>query len=333
MKYRKLGRTGLGVSPLCLGTMGFGPPVRQEQVDELIHAALDLGVNFIDTANCYDGPNRKEIVLGHSETMLGKTLSGGLRDDVVILTKGCVPLRPGPNHKGLSASHLLRELDASLKRLQTDYVDIFMIHWPDAFADTEEVVRTIDIVMRSGRARAFGVSNHQAWEVCECLWQADLHHFPKVAVSEISLSILDRRHENDLPFYEKHNIGVIPLQPIKAGLLSGMYKRALRDKALNLENDTQNIPGWTQRPDDAMFDKLEALEAIAGELGITLAELALAWDIAQPAVTSVIAGARNKEELASGVKATAEVTIPEEVIKKIDEIAPGPTKPVNRLGR
>lgn len=333
MEYRCLGRTGLGVSPLCLGTMGFGPPVQQTQVDELIHAALDLGVNFFDTANCYDGPNRGEVVVGHSETMLGKALAGGRRDDTVILTKGCVPMRPGPNHKGLSASHLLRELDGSLKRLGTDYVDIFMIHWPDAFAEVEQVLRTIDIALRSGRARAFGISNHQAWQVCEYLWQADLHHLPKVGVSEISLSILDRQHQNDLPFYVRHNIGVIPLQPLKAGLLSGIYTRAHRDRRLNLEQDTQNIPGWTQHPDEAMLDKLEALGALARELEVSLAELALAWVHAQPAVASVIVGARNPQELASGVKATTEVTIPEEILAGIDTIAPGPPRPTDRLRR
>jgi aryl-alcohol dehydrogenase-like predicted oxidoreductase len=332
MEYRPLGRTGLAVSPVCLGTMGFGPPVRQEQIKELVQGALEMGINFIDTANCYDGPNRQEQVVGHAESYLGSLLADGLRDEFIIVTKACVPMRPGPNHKGLSASHLIRELDASLKRLRTDYVDVFMLHWPDPFSDATEVVRAVDMIIRSGRARAFGVSNHQAWEVCEFLWQGDVHHWASVGVSEISLSILDRCHENELPFYEKHKIGVIPLQPLKGGLLSGIYRRELRERKLNHEHDTQNIPGWSLNPDEATFDRLEALEKLSSSLGVSLAEFSLAWVLSQRAVTSVIVGARNLRELKSALQAN-EIRIPRELMQQVDTIAPGPEHPRNRLDR
>jgi aryl-alcohol dehydrogenase-like predicted oxidoreductase len=325
MQYRRLGRTGLGVSPICLGTMGFGPPTTQDQVDAIVGAALDMGINFIDTANCYDGPGRGEMVLSTSETMLGAAL-GDRRDDVVLLTKAGVPLRPGPQHRGLSATHLLREIDASLRRLRTDYVDIFMIHWPDAYADIEEVLRAVDQIVRSGRARHFGISNHLGWQVCEYLWEADKRSWPKVSVSEISLSILDRRFENDLPFYARHQIAVIPYQPLKGGLLSGRYRR---DKARNEEG---LIAGWKPAVTDEDLDKIEALAALAEEAGATLAEYALAWDLAQPAVTSVIVGARGPEELESALKA-ATLCIPAEHLARIDHIAPGPQKPQPRFER
>ena len=327
MNYRQLGRTGLGVSPICLGTMGYGPPTEQKQVDAIVHAAVDLGINFIDTANCYDGPNRGDIVQGTSEKMLGHALKN-LRDDVVLLTKAAVPLRPGAQHRGLSATHLIRELDRSLQRLQTDYVDIFMIHWPDAFAEPEEVVRAADQIVRSGRARCFGVSNHQAWEVCEYLWQGDMRNWIKAGVSEIPLSILDRRYENDLPFYAKNQIGVIPYQPLKAGMLSGKYKR---NRAA--QGDTQTpIAGWTPEMSDQIFDQVEQLEQLAGQIDATIAQYALAWDLAQPAVRSVIVGARTKDELESSLKA-AEIEIPTGHFEQIDRIAPGPPRPQPRFER
>lgn len=325
MQYRRLGRTGLGVSPICLGTMGYGPPTSQQEVDAIVATAIDLGINFIDTANCYDGPNRSEIVLGTSETMLGHALQGR-RDDVVLLTKAAVPMRPGQQHRGLSASHLVREIDASLRRLQTDYVDIFMIHWPDPYANTEEVLRAIDQIIRSGRARYFGISNHLGWQVAEYLWEADKRSWPKVGVSEISLSILDRRFENDLPFYARHEVGVIPFQPLKGGVLSGLYRRDQPPR------DDLPIAGWTPEMTSELFDKIEALDGLAGEVGATLAEYALAWDLAQPAVSSVIVGARSRDQLTSALKA-AELKIPREHFAQVDAIAPGPEKPRARFPR
>ncbi len=294
----------------------------------MISTALDLGVNFIDTANCYDGPNRTEIVHGYAEMMLGEALKDGLRDEFVLLTKAGVPLRPGEQYRGLSSTHLIRALDSSLHRLRTDYVDIFMIHWPDAFADKEEVLRAIDTVVRSGRARYFGISNHQAWEVCEYLWEADRHNFPKAGVSEIPMSLLNRSFENDLPFYARNNIGVVAYQPLQAGLLSGKYKRGF---GMDLPAGDR-IAGWTPEASDGLYDQLEALEPFAAEAGLTLAEYAFAWVLAQPSVVSAIAGVRQKEELISAVKA-AGCRLPEEHLDKINTICPGPTKAKPRFDR
>ncbi len=328
MKYRRLGRTGLAVSPICLGTMGYGPPTEQADVDHMVRLALDHGINFIDTANCYDGPNRGEIVLGTSESMLGKALEG-LRDDVVLLTKAAVPLRPGPQHRGLSSTHLQREIDNSLRRLRTDYVDIFMIHWPDPFADTEEVLRAIDRIVGSGKARYFGISNHQGWEVCEYLWKADRRGWPMAGVSEVPLSILDRRYENDLPFYEKNQIGVIPYQPLKAGILSGRYRRVGM-----AGNEDRAIAGWEPEMNDAVLDQVEALMELAEGYGVTLAQFALAWDLAQPAVSSVIVGARADRDLISALEAdriARELTA--DTLAAVDRIAPGPVRPAPRFER
>ena len=189
--YRRLGRTGLGVSPIALGTMGFGPPTKVEQAEELVRAAVDRGINLIDTTNCYDGPERTDCIVGHSEQMLGRVLPGSLRDEVVLLSKVGVPLKAGPQHRGLSATHILRELDASLERLQTDYLDVLLLHWPDPFAHPEEVLRAVDTAVQSGKVRYFGLSNHQGWEVCEYLWIGDRRGWPMVGVNEIPLSMLD----------------------------------------------------------------------------------------------------------------------------------------------
>jgi len=313
----------LSISPVCLGTMGYGPPTQQYQVDDIIKTAYNLGINFIDTANCYDGPNRNEYVQGYSEKMIGNALKkNGLRDEFVLLTKAGVPMKPGEQNKGLSSSHLIRELYQSLKRLQTDYVDIFMIHWPDPFENKEEVLRAIDYMVSSGYVRYFGISNHQAWEVCEYLWESDKRNFPRVGVSEIPFSILNRRYENDLPFYKKNEIAVITYQPLEGGLLSGKYKRdkGMAEKGKNL------IAGWTYDISKAQYDKLEGLEKLAIEIGVSLAEYSFAWNLSLNGVVSVIAGARSVEELKSAVKAS-EIAIPDHHFNKIDNIAPGVEKP------
>jgi L-glyceraldehyde 3-phosphate reductase len=328
MKYRRLGRTGLGISPIALGTMGFGPPTTQQQVNRLIHSAIDMGINLIDTANCYDGPNRSEVVMGTSETMIGKCL-GSRRDEVVLLTKAGVPLRPGPQNRGLSSSHLLRELEASLRRLKTDFVDIFMIHWPDPFSNIEEVLRAVDTLVRAGKTRYFGISNHLGWQVCEYLWEADKRNWPKVGVSEIPLSILERRYENDLPFYDRQEVGVICYQPLKAGLLSGRHRQPKQNSITQQEG---SIAGWEVTFTDDLSTQLDQLQELASASGVTLAQFAIAWVLSQPGVTAAIVGARSSDELQAALKA-AEVLISAEQVSLVDRLAPGPERPTPRYER
>jgi L-glyceraldehyde 3-phosphate reductase len=328
MKYRRLGRTGLGVSPIALGTMGFGPPTTQRQVDSLVHSAIEMGINLIDTANCYDGPNRGDIVLGTSEAMIGNCL-GSHRDEVVLLTKAGVPLRPGPQNRGLSSSHLMRELEASLRRLNTDFVDIFMIHWPDPFSNLEEVLRAVETLVKAGKTRYFGISNHLGWQVCEYLWEADKRNWPKVGASEIPLSILERRYENDLSFYDRHEVGVVCYQPLKAGLLSGRHRQPKQNSITRQED---SIAGWEVSFTDDLSTQLDQLQELASASGVTLAQFSLAWVLSQPSVTSAIVGVRTSDELQAALKA-ADLTLSPEQLISVDQIASGPEKPIPRFER
>jgi aryl-alcohol dehydrogenase-like predicted oxidoreductase len=202
-----------------------------------------------------------------------------------------------------------------------------MIHWPDQFSDTHEVLRAMDRAVSSGKTRYFGISNHQAWQVCEFEWVADRHNWPTPTVSEIPLSILDRRYDLDLAFYERHEIGVLAYQPLKGGLLS--------NRQLNCETAGQTatgVAGWGATASPELTPLLAELNKLATELEISLSELAIAWTASQTAVSSVILGARSAEQLASGLKA-AQHCIHAEVADRIDRLAPGPPKPVPRFER
>lgn len=330
MRYRRLGRTGLGVSPICLGTMGFGPPTHPAQADRLVRSALELGINFIDTANCYDGPQRGTTIQGHAEQMLGEILAAGLRDEFVLLSKVGVPLREGPQHRGLSTTHIVRELDASLRRLKTDFLDVYMLHWPDPFAETDEVLRTIDSIMQAGKVRYFGVSNHLAWQVGEFLWKADVRNWPAVGVSEIPLNLLDRRFENDLPFYERNSIGVLAYQPLKGGVLSDRARLPEPGPAPNPGGE--KIAGWNHTLTEQERVTLDELARLGQRMGLTTSELAIAWVIQQTAVTSVVLGARSLEQLASGLRA-AQFSIEPDCLGVLDRLCPGPPKPKPRFAR
>lgn len=329
MRYRRLGRTGLAVSPIALGTMGFGPPTSVADAGQLIRSAMELGVNVLDTANCYDGPQRGEIVSGHAESTLGEILTPNLRDELVLVSKVGVPLRPGPQHRGLSSTHVLRELDNSLRRLKTDYLDVYMIHWPDPYSDTAEVLRAMDRAVASGKVRYFGISNHQAWQVCEYLWIADRHHWPAATVGELPVSLLERRYENDLPFYERHEIGVLAYQPLQGGLLSN---RRIGEHPLPEETASSKISGWSPTVTAVQRPLLIELGRMATELSLTLSELAIAWTAAQSAISSVVLGARSAEQLASGLHAT-QCQVPPEIRDRLDQLCPPPPKPVPRFER
>jgi aryl-alcohol dehydrogenase (NADP+) len=324
MKYRKLGRTGLAVSPLCLGTMGIGPPLRLEDAEALVRAAMDVGINFIDTANCYDGPNRGEVVEGHAEAMLGQILEGGLRHEVVVVTKAGVPLRDGPQNRGLSATHLLRELDNSLKRLKTDYLDIFMIHWPDPFACPEEVLRAIQTATASGKIRHFGISNHAAWQVCEYLWIADRRNWPPPSVSELPFNLLDRRYENDFLFCSKHDVAVLAYQPLAGGRLS---ERRLHPGCVIKEPEIGSDMSSSQEA-----ERVRRLAALAASHGMTLSTMSLAWATWAPNVTSVVLGVRTREQVESAAAAVGS-SLSASLIAQLNEISPGPAAPTLRFER
>ncbi len=322
MELRPLGSSGLLVSPICLGTMTFGTPVPEADAIRLVHESIDMGINFIDTANVYEGYDR---VLGSAggvaEEITGKAIADR-RDSVVLATKVGAPLGSGPQDRGLSPLHIEREIEASLKRLGTDVIDLYIIHWPDRHTPLESTLEALDRVVRQGKARYIGVSNHSAAQLCQLLWLAEKHDWVRPVSSQIPFSFLRRAFQHDLPFCEEFSIGVTPYQSLQGGLLTGKYRRGEEPPS---GSRAAEKPEWVWARDDAMFDKLEGLEALAAEIDTTPARYALAWTLAQPAMSSLVVGAKRSEQVADAV-AAADLEIPCEHFARIDEIVPAPWK-------
>ena len=320
MQHRLLGSSGLLVSPVCLGTMTFGTPVSEADSIRLIHAAIDLGINFIDTANVYEGYRRfLGSAGGVAEEIVGKALHDR-RDKMIVATKVCAPVGPGPQDRGLSAVHILREVDRSLRRLQTDVIDLYIIHWPDKQVPLEITLEAIDTAVRQGKVRYFGASNHAAWQLCKMLWLADKHGRPPVVSSQIPLSLLRREFHPDLAFCQQHGIGVTPYQSLQGGLLTGKYRRGQPAPA---DSRAAEKPDWMWKTDDGLFDRLEGIERLAAEAGVSMTRFALSWALAQPAISSLIVGVKHLEQLEDAV-AAADVQISPEQLQKLDAICPPP---------
>ena len=320
MQYRTLGSSGLLVSPVCLGTMTFGSPVTEAAAVRLVHGAIEQGINFIDTANVYEGYDRfLGSPGGVAEAIVGKAVRDR-SDQVVIATKVCAPVGPGPQDRGLSASHILREIDRSLTRLQTDYIDLYIVHWPDRHTPLETTMAALDQVVRSGKARYIGASNHNDAQLCEMLWIAERTGGPRVVSSQVPFSLLRREFHHDLDFCARHSIGVTPYQPLQGGLLTGKYRRG---QAAPADSRLAEKPAWMWDVDDVLYERLEAFEAVAAEAEITPARLALAWTLRQRAMASVIVGVKTQEQIDDAV-AAAEVSVPDAVMQRLDEICPPP---------
>lgn len=320
MKLRGLGASGLLVSPICLGTMTFGKPVPADAAIKLTHAAIDLGINFIDTANAYEGYDRfLGSPGGVAEEIIGQALRDR-RDKVVLATKVGAPVGPGPQDRGLSASHILREVDRSLRRLQTDYIDLYIFHWPDKEVPPETSLAAMDQCVRQGKVRCFGVSNHSAWQMCELLWMAERRAWPRVVSSQVPFSLLRRELQPDLAFCEKYDIGVTPYQALQGGLLTGKYKRGAEPPAHSRQADK---PEWVWQTSPALFDQLEAIERLAREIEISMTQYSLAWALSQPSITSLIVGVTRFDQLQECV-AAADVVLPPEHQAKVNSICPPP---------
>lgn len=322
MKYRPLGTSGLMVSPICLGTMTFGDPVEEKDSIALVHGAMDLGINFVDTANVYEGYRR---VLGSAggvaEEIVGKALKGR-RDKVILATKVCAPIGPGPQDRGLSATHILREIDRSLKRLQTDYVDLYIIHWPDKHTPLETTMAALDQVVRQGKARCIGASNHSAAQLCEFLWLADKHGMPRMVSSQIPYSMLRREFHHELEFCVKHSIGVTPYQSLQGGLLTGKYRRGQQPPA---DSRVLEKPEWTWKLHDDLFDRIEGVATLAHEINLPPTQYCLSWTLAQPAMASLIVGVKRMAHIEEAVNA-ATVEFPPDHLDRLDTVCPPPWK-------
>jgi aryl-alcohol dehydrogenase-like predicted oxidoreductase len=318
MRYRTLGHTGTKVSPLCLGAMMFGDWGNQDHDAgvRIIHRALDAGINFIDTADVYSR--------GESEEIVGKALAGGKRDHVVLATKVHGTMGDDPNEFGNSRRWIVKEVENSLRRLGTDWIDLYQIHRPEADTDIDETLGALSDLVRAGKVRYIGSSTFPASQIVEAQWVAERRGRERFVCEQPPYSILVREVERDvLPTAQRYGMGVIPWSPLAGGWLSGRYRLG---EDLPQSHRAERIPGRYDMSLPANQRKLEAADALAklaDEAGITLIELALAFVIRHPAVTAAIIGPRTMDQLESQLTA-AEVELSDDVLDRIDEIvAPG----------
>jgi aryl-alcohol dehydrogenase-like predicted oxidoreductase len=307
MKYRKLGSSGLMVSAIGLGGNPFGQFVDEVNSVAVIDHALDMGITFIDTADLYGA--------GKSEEVIGKALKKK-RSQVILATKFGVPIAKGPNKGGGSRYYIINALEASLRRLQTDYIDLYYLHLPDPSTPIEETLRALDDLVRAGKVRYIGCSNLYAWELSEALWTSKTKGLASFVVIEVRYNILERQIEWELyPYCQAKKIGVVPWGPLSGGFLTGKYRKA----------EMLTIPRmYEYMMTDENWEKLNGLKDFAAQQGHTVGELAIAWLLARDCVSSVIAGATTTEQVAENVTAAEwELTTDEIIqIEKICDIKP-----------
>ncbi len=318
MELRTLGRTGVKVSPLCLGAMMFGEWGNRDHDESvrIIHAALDAGINFIDTADVYS--------YGESEQIVAKALAGGRRDDVILATKVNAAMGENPNHRGNSRRWIIREVENSLRRLQTDWIDLYQIHRPDPSTDIGETLSALSDLVHAGKVRYIGSSTFPASQIVEAQWVSRERGLERFATEQPPYSMLVRGIEADvLPACSRHGIAVLPWSPLASGWLSGSYRK---DAELPTSSRADRLPRRYDMSLEGNRRKLEAAEALAvaaQDAGLTLPEMALAWVLNHPGVTSAIIGPRTMEHLESHLPA-AERELDAALLDRIDEIvAPG----------
>ncbi|MGO9885805.1 MAG: aldo/keto reductase [Solirubrobacteraceae bacterium] len=322
MNYRTLGNTGTKVSPLCLGAMMFGDWGNQDHDESIriIHRALDAGINFIDTADVYSR--------GESEEIVGKALAGGKRDNVVLATKIHGTMGDDPNEFGNSRRWIMKEIDNSLRRLRTDWIDLYQIHRPEADTDIDETLGALSDLVHAGKVRYIGSSTFPASQIVEAQWVARERGRERFVCEQPPYSMLIRAVETDvLPTCQRHGMGVIPWSPLAGGWLTGRYRLGAEAPG---SHRADRLP---QRYDLSLPDnqrKLEAADALAvlaEEAGMTLIEMAIAFVMRHPAVTAPIIGPRTMEQLESQLPA-ADVELSNAVLDRIDEIVP-PGRTIN----
>jgi aryl-alcohol dehydrogenase-like predicted oxidoreductase len=302
MEYRKLGNSGLKVSEVGLGGNNFGWWADEQTSNTVVNHAIDMGINFIDTADVYDR--------GHSEEFVGKAVKSK-RSQVIIATKFGAPMGDGPNERGGSRYYIMKAVDASLKRLQTDYIDLYQIHFPDPTTPIEETLRALEDLVRAGKVRYIGCSNFAAWQLCEALWTSRANNLQSFVTVQPRYNLFDRRIEIELvPCCQAYGIGVIPYSPLAGGLLTGKYRQGEEPPEGRLSGQ---MPQSTGIFSEANWNKLAKWEAFATEHGHTMGELAIAWLLSKPWLSTVIAGARKIEQVSANVAAAEWKLTAEEV--------------------
>ncbi len=294
MHYRRLGNSGLEVSAVGLGTNNFGRRLDYASSEIVIKASLEHGINFIDTANIYSA--------GESESHIGQAVKGN-RDAVIIGTKGGGQMSTGPNSSGNSRKHIIQEVEASLARLQTDYIDLYQIHFPDSKTPIEETLRALDDLIRAGKIRYIGSSNFAVWQEAEAAWTSRHLGLNSFVSSQPEYSLLNREVERELiPFATAYDIGIIPYFPLAGGVLTGKYTKGEEPPAgTRMATTPANFRGRFMN--ERAFAIADVAQQFAEERGHTTVELAITWLLAQPQVTSVIAGATKPEQVEANAKA------------------------------
>ncbi|WP_046181233.1 aldo/keto reductase family protein [Domibacillus tundrae] len=312
MKYRRLGRTGLKVSEISLGSwLTYGKSVEDNMAEKTIHKAYELGINFFDSANVYEQ--------GEGERVLAGVLKEYPRESYVITTKAFWPMGEGQNDRGLSRKHVIEQVNASLKRMNLDYVDIFYCHRYDRETPVEETLKTIDDLIRQGKILYAGVSEWSAAQIEEAVATADKFLLDRIVVNQPIYNMFNRYIENEvIPVSEKHGIGQVVFSPLAQGILTGKYQSGHVPDNSRAANQTINnsIKGMLN---EDVFKKVEQLEEVAKEMEITLPELALAWTLRQPIVSSALIGASRPGQVEQNVKAI-EVVLPSEIQDRIESI-------------
>jgi aryl-alcohol dehydrogenase-like predicted oxidoreductase len=318
MQYRKFGRTGLTVSRLCLGTMTFGLQTEEDVSRSILDKAADAGVNFIDTADMYPLGGDEQLA-GRTEEIAGRWLKGK-RERFIVATKAVGKVGPSAWDQGASRKHLLDAIDASLKRLATDYVDLYQLHWDDPETPLDETLEALDIIVRSGRARYVGVSNFLAYRLAKALGRSDVRGLARFVSVQPRYNLLFRQIERELlPLALEEQLAVIPYNPLAGGLLTGKHRR---DASPPEGRFTVGNAGkiyqeryWHERE----FSTIEALRKTVEEAGTSLVATSVAWVLAHPAVTSAIIGASRPEQLTDSL-AAVDMTLDSGLKAKLDEL-------------
>ncbi len=316
MKYRLLGDTGLFVSELCFGAMGFGGTgmwknvgqTQQDKANQLVNRSLEAGINFFDTANVYSS--------GISEEMLGKAL-GPRRKDVILATKVRGRMGEGANDIGLSRVHIRQQVEASLRRMNTDYIDLYQIHGLDPYTSFEDTMHTLNDLVREGKVRYLGISNHMAWQIMKMQGIADKNGWEKFKSLQAYYSIGARDLEREVaPLLKDQNMGLMVWSPLAGGFLSGKYRRGKDPEGESRRKEFDFPPIDKEKA----YDIIEVMEEIAGNHKASVAQIAQAWLLHQDVVTSIIIGTKRQEQLEDNLKAV-DVSFTDDELQKLDEIS------------
>jgi len=324
LKYVNFGRTGVKVSQICLGCMNFGGRQNEDESMRIIHQALDAGINYLDTANVYGHePLQFEVGRGRSEQIVGRALKGGKRERVFLATKVHYEMGDDPNAQGNSRRHIIEQCEASLKRLDTDYIDLYQLHGTNNDIPIDESLRALDDLVRVGKVRYLGTSGFAAWELMEALWVADRMGLNRFVSEQAPYNLLDRRIERELiPMLQTYDMALVPWAPSAGGFFSDKYQRdqnapeGSRYEAFWRRFYREDFGGKKQ-----VFDLQEAVLEMAGERDVSGYSFALAWCLSQPSVTSPIIGPRTSDQLMDSLSAL-EVTLTDDEHKKLDSISP-----------